>query len=87
MRLRKYSLGNPVSERITTLESHLSTPADSTVVATEGDTLAFDHHVLQVLCGLADVHSFDGLGCLTGVLQTSVLLKRCPAPLHVYASS
>lgn len=50
------------------LGAHLGTPANTTVVAAEGDTLVLDDHVPQVLVGLADVHSLDGLSCLTGVL-------------------
>lgn len=49
-------------------ETHLGTPSNTAIVATEGDALVFDHDVPQVLVSLADVHAFDGLGCLTGVL-------------------
>lgn len=48
---------------------HLSTTANTTIVTTEGNTLVLDHHVLQVLVSLADVHAFDGLGGLAGVLR------------------
>ena len=48
---------------------YLGTPADTSVVTTEGDTLVFDGHIPKVLVGLADVHSLDGLSCLTGVLE------------------
>lgn len=48
--------------------AHLGTPPNATIVAAEGDTLVLDDHVPQVLVGLADVHTLDGLGCLTGVL-------------------
>lgn len=48
--------------------THLGTPSNTAVVATERDTLVFDDDVPQVFVSLADVHAFDGLGCLTGVL-------------------
>lgn len=50
------------------LSAHLGTPPNATIVAAEGDTLMLDDHVPQVLVGLADVHTLDGLGCLAGVL-------------------
>lgn len=50
------------------VRAHLGTPPNTTIVATERDTLVFDDNVPQVLVGLADVHALDGLGCLTGVL-------------------
>lgn len=50
--------------------AHLGTPSNAAVVATERDTLVLDGDVSQVLVGLADVHAFNGLGCLTGVLFT-----------------
>lgn len=50
--------------------THLGTPSNTTVVATEGDTLMLDDNVPQVLVSLADVHALDGLGGLTGVLLT-----------------
>lgn len=49
--------------------THLSTTANTTIVTPEGNTLVLDHHILQVLVSLADVHAFDGLGGLTGVLM------------------
>lgn len=48
--------------------SHLSAAAHAAVVAAEGDALVLHDDVPQVLVGLADVHPFDGLGRLTGVL-------------------
>lgn len=50
------------------LWAHLGTPPNTTIVAAEGDTLVLDHNIPQVLVGLADVHTLDGLGGLTGVL-------------------
>lgn len=50
--------------------THLGTPPHAAVVATERDALVLDDDVPQVLVGLADVHAFDGLGRLTGVLFT-----------------
>lgn len=49
-------------------QTHLGAPPNTAIVATERDALVFDDDVPQVLVGLADVHAFDGLGCLTGVL-------------------
>lgn len=48
--------------------AHLGTPPNTPIVAAEGDTLVLNNHVPQVFVGLADVHTLDGLGCLTGVL-------------------
>lgn len=49
-------------------QTHLGTPSNTAIVATERDALMFDDDVPQVFVSLADVHAFDGLGCLTGVL-------------------
>lgn len=48
--------------------THLSTPANTPVVTAEGNTLVLDRNIPQELVSLADVHAFDGLGCLAGVL-------------------
>lgn len=62
------------------VRAHLGTPADSSVVATERDTLVLDDDVPQVLVGLADVHALDGLGCLTGVLVRKTSIHRRSRP-------
>ena len=51
---------------------HLGTSTNSSIVATEGNTLLLQGHILQVLGGLADVHALDGLGSLTSVLKCTV---------------
>lgn len=48
--------------------THLGTPSNTAIVATERDALVFDDNIPQVFVSLANVHAFDGLGCLTGVL-------------------
>ena len=55
--------------------SHLGTPADTSVVTTEGDTLVFDGDIPKVLVRLADVHSLNGLSCLTGVLESNKAIR------------
>lgn len=57
----------------------LGTSTNSSVVATEGNTLLLQGHILQVLGGLADVHALDGLGSLTMILK----LMRLKALLQV----
>lgn len=48
--------------------AYLGTAADTAIVTAEGNTLALDHNILQVLGGFANVHAFDGLSSLTRVL-------------------
>lgn len=56
--------------------AHLGTPSNTTIVATERDTLMLDDNIPQVLVSLADVHALDGLGCLTGVLMTKTSIHN-----------
>lgn len=58
--------------KLSHLHPHLGTSTNSSVVATEGNTLLLQGHILQVLGGLADVHALDGLGSLTSVLKHTV---------------
>ena len=63
--------------------THLGTPAHSTVVATERDTLVLDDDVPQVLVGLTDVHALDGLGRLTGVLVRKTSVHQQSEPKYL----
>lgn len=60
------------------LGPHLSTAANAAIVAAEGDTLVLDDDVPQVLVGFANVHAFDGLGRLTGVLKVRTQTGQRP---------
>lgn len=60
---------------------HLGASTNASVVATEGNALLLQGHVLQVLGGLADVHALDGLGSLTSVL-TRKIKTQLKAPLN-----
>lgn len=55
---------------------HLGASTNTSVVATEGNALLLQGHVLQVLGGLADVHALDGLGSLTSVLTKKKNKKK-----------
>ena len=47
----------------------LGVAADSSHEPPEGNDLLVGDHVLQILGGAVQGHGFDGLGCLTGVLE------------------
>uniref|UniRef100_A0A8C8SRL7 Uncharacterized protein n=1 Tax=Pelusios castaneus TaxID=367368 RepID=A0A8C8SRL7_9SAUR len=54
----------------------LSTSADSTIVTTEGNTLLFQGHILQIFSGFLDMHAIDSLGCLTSVLEVDSKVRN-----------
>ena len=49
----------------------LGVAANSSHEPPEGDDLLVSDHVLQILGGAVQGHGFDGLGCLTGVLEVN----------------